>query len=254
MAATFDGTNVVFYINGAAVNQAGGITGYLANPGDFGQIGAGDNTGFLPFSGNVDEVAFYTNALSSADILAHYQLGTNSFRSPPTPPSFVSQPASQTNYAGVTTTLTVVVAGTPPLTYQWLKGGNPVQDATNSSYSFVTTYPRDDGAAFSVKVSNSLGSTNSDVALIGVLTNIDLVGPPLSITRTVGSHATFRVGAGGAVPLTYQWSRNGLPLAGETGASLHLASVQLSDDSATYSVLLTNPFTSTNRLLMTLCG
>ena len=246
LAATFDGGTLVFYVDGVAVSQSAGITTYVANPGDFGQIGAGDNTGFLPFSGGVDEVAFYTNVLSAADILAHYQLGTNSFVAPPTPPSFVLEPSSQTNYAGTTTKLSVVVAGTPPLTYAWQRDGHAIPDATNSDYSFTTTFPQDDGAAFSVIVSNLLGSKTSDIAIIGVLTNIDISGPPFSITRSVGSHAAFRVGAGGAVPLTYQWSRNGTPIAKETNATLKLPHVQLTNDADSYSVLVTNPFLSTN--------
>lgn len=246
LALTFDGSSVVFYVDGKPVSHADGITSYIANPGDFGQIGAGDNTGFQPFSGGVDEVAFYTNVLSATDILGHYQLGTNSFRSPPEPPSFVQQPLSQTNYAGTTTKLTVVVAGTPPLTYAWQKDGHPIPDATNSEYSFTTTFPGDDGAVFTVIASNSIGNKTSDPALLGVLTNIDVFGPPFSITRNAGSHAAFRVGAAGAVPLTYQWSVNGLPLAGETNPTVKIAHAQLAANPATYSVRLTNPFTSTN--------
>ncbi|HTI69373.1 MAG TPA: LamG-like jellyroll fold domain-containing protein [Candidatus Limnocylindria bacterium] len=246
LAATFDGSTAVFYVNGVQVGSQGGIAGYLSNPQYNAQIGAGDNTGFLPFAGGVDEVAFYTNVLSSADIAAHYAEGTNSFRAVATPPVFLQEPASLTNYAGFTVTFSSVVSGTAPLSYQWKRAGDPIPGATNSSYSFQAAYPGDDGATFSLTVTNSIGSANAGPVTLTVLTNLNILGAPFSIARNEGSYAAFRVGVTGAGPISYRWSKNSTPLSGETNATLWLPGVSLADDGATYAVTLTNPFVSTN--------
>jgi hypothetical protein len=248
LAVTFDGSTVTFYVNGVSRGTTSGITGYFANPSHNGQIGAGANTGFLPFTGNVDEVAFYTNALSLAQVQSHYQTGTNSFRAPPTPPAFVQQPVSTTNFAGTTASFSAVVSGTAPLYYQWKRGGVRISGATNSVYSLLATYPADDGATFSLTVTNSVGTNNSDVVTLTVLTNLDVLYPPFSITRNVGSKAAFRTVATGAIPLGYQWYKiSGVVtsvIPGATNDILWLNSVQLADDQSQYFARITNAFTS----------
>ena len=247
---TFDGAAGRFYVNGVQESSAGGITGYYANPSHDGQIGAGDNVGFLPFTGYIDEIAFYTNALSAADISAHYQLGTNSFRAIPTPPNFLQQPVSQTNYHGTTVTFSPVAGGTAPLHYQWKRGVSLIPGATNSSYSLLAQYPTDDGAVFSVAVTNSLGSTNSDMATLTVLTNLNIISDPYGpITRNVGSKAAFRAVAVGALPITYQWIKvvGGTvtsPIPGATNDTLWLNNVQLADSTSEYYAHITGPFGS----------
>src|SRR5207237_3525434 len=75
----------------------------------------------------------------------------------PVPPSITTQPASQTVTAGQTATFTVAATGTAPLSYQWQKNGSPV-GANSPSYTIPTTTSDDNGAQFSVMVSNSAGS------------------------------------------------------------------------------------------------
>jgi hypothetical protein len=81
LAVTWDGTNATFYVNGASQGTSKIV--YKAvdpNVGYAGSIGSGPQTGHGAFAGGVDEVSFYTNALGADRILAHYQIGTNSFR------------------------------------------------------------------------------------------------------------------------------------------------------------------------------
>ena len=80
LVAVYDGTNAYLYVNGALVAQAS-AAGYAPNKSGQLTLGArSDESSF--FSGKVDEVAIYTNALSAADVLAHYQNGTNASPSP----------------------------------------------------------------------------------------------------------------------------------------------------------------------------
>lgn len=244
LAATFDGTNALFYTNGVAVGGPRAASGYLADNGADGQVGVGQNVGFLPFNGGVDEIAFYTNVLTSAQILAHYQLGTNSFRAPPTPPSILQHPASATNFSGTTATFSGLAGGTPPPQIQWYRGASPIVGATNNTYSFTCSYPADNGATFHIRATNTVSSTNSAVATLTVLTNLNILNNPFSITRNVGSMAALRVVANGAVPLTYQWVKGTTTIAGATNDTLWLSNLQLADNNSTYRARVTNPFMS----------
>ena len=62
---------------------------------------------------------------------------------------------------------------------------------------------------------------------------------PVSQTVTTGSNVTFTVAASGAPPLTYQWKKNGVAIAGATTDTLSLSNVQLSD-AGIYTVTVSN--------------
>src|SRR5258707_1388514 len=83
-------------------------------------------------------------------------------------PSIRTQPASRTVMAGQTAAFTVTAAGTAPLTYQWGKKGTAITGATSSSYSTPATTSSDNGAQFTVAVSNSAGSVASNAATLTV--------------------------------------------------------------------------------------
>lgn len=62
---------------------------------------------------------------------------------------------------------------------------------------------------------------------------------PVSLTRTIGSSATFSVNAGGSPSLAYQWYRNGVPIPGANGTTLTVNPVAASD-MGLYTVSVTN--------------
>ena len=63
---------------------------------------------------------------------------------------------------------------------------------------------------------------------------------PMSHGAVLGSTDTFTVLAGGAMPLTYQWSFNGTVLPGATNTSFSVTNLQLTS-AGFYSVLVVNP-------------
>jgi len=73
LAASFDGTSAVWYINGAAA-QTKPVPGYLASPGSPGTVGATPQ-GQAMFAGTVAEVAMYTNALTPMSVSNHFAVG-----------------------------------------------------------------------------------------------------------------------------------------------------------------------------------
>jgi hypothetical protein len=75
-----DGTNCLLYLNGALDGSYSASTYVAATTGGTtigSRYGSANN-----FNGTLDECVFYTNALSAADVLAHYNNGINPTPSP----------------------------------------------------------------------------------------------------------------------------------------------------------------------------
>jgi len=76
IVVVWTGSVATMYVNGALV--AGPTAGvYNASTSAIFSVGSYDDGVSNPFNGAVDEVAFYSSALSGAQILAHYQNGSN---------------------------------------------------------------------------------------------------------------------------------------------------------------------------------
>jgi hypothetical protein len=86
------------------------------------------------------------------------------------PPTIEQQPASITVTAPAIATFDVEADGTWPLKYQWYKNGAAISGATDEEYSVQETSAADNGAKFTVKVTNSAGSVTSKAAVLTVKT------------------------------------------------------------------------------------
>ena len=78
------------------------------------------------------------------------------------------QPCSVTVSAGQSATFTVRGAGSAPLNYQWQKNGVNIPGAVSASYTTPKNVAADGGAAFTVQVTNVLGSVTSTGAMLAV--------------------------------------------------------------------------------------
>ncbi|MCX8518351.1 MAG: immunoglobulin domain-containing protein, partial [Rhodoferax sp.] len=130
----------------------------------------------------------------------------------PIAPTITTQPAAQTVTSGQTASFSVAATGTGPLTYQWKKNGTDVTGATSSTYTTPATSSADNGASYSVSVSNSAGTVTSSSATLAV--TAAPVAPvistqPVNQSVVVGQSATFTVTATGGGTITYQWKKNG---------------------------------------------
>src|SRR5262249_11465182 len=115
-----------------------------------------------PFAGLIDEPAVYNRALSAAEIQAVYSAGSlGKCRGP----IITRQPQSQIGYWGQSVTFTVGAVGVPPLFYQLQKDATPISGATGSSL-LLTNLQITNAGAYSVIVSNSLGTTTSSNAFL----------------------------------------------------------------------------------------
>jgi hypothetical protein len=65
-------------------------------------------------------------------------------------------------------TFTVNAAGTGPLQYQWSKNGTAISGASSASYTTPSATPADNGANFTVFLTNAIGSATSNPASLTV--------------------------------------------------------------------------------------
>ena len=158
-------------------------------------------------------------------------------------PTITTQPANQTVTAGQTATFTVVAAGAAPLTYQWQKNGANLTGATSASYTTPATTTADSGSTFRVVVANTAGTVTSAAATLTVTAAAvapTITTPPANQTVTAGQTATFTVVAGGTAPLSYQWQKSGVNIAGATSASYTTQVTTTTDSGSTFDVVVTN--------------
>ncbi len=94
------------------------------------------------------------------------------------PPTIVVPPANQTFTEWTSAKLSVNAIGTPPLTYQWSKGGVALPDGTSNDYVIPMVQPFHAGE-WSVVVANSHGAVTSSVALVRVQRRTEAGGQTL---------------------------------------------------------------------------
>ena len=161
-------------------------------------------------------------------------------------PSITVQPADQSVTTGQAATFSVTATGSEPLSYQWQRNGAPISGATDSSYTAAAASNADDGALFTVIVSNPVGSITSHPARLGVSTASGgavaptITGQPADVSIKAGQIATFTVAASGTAPLVYQWTRNGVNIPGANAASYSTPPAAAADSGALFGVIIAN--------------
>jgi hypothetical protein len=99
---------------------------------------------------------------SMAWSLEEYQVGS------PQPPSITLNPTNTTVFEGDTAVMRVGVTGAMPLTYQWYKDNVLLVGQTNLIITLPNCVPADTGN-YTVRIQNSLGTTNTTPARLTVI-------------------------------------------------------------------------------------
>ncbi|HKQ75856.1 MAG TPA: pectinesterase family protein [Blastocatellia bacterium] len=158
-------------------------------------------------------------------------------------PLITQQPVAQTAVIGGGATFAVTASGATTLAYQWLKDGMPIAGATGETLT-RTGLQLSDAGFYSVTISNGVGSATSAPVLLTVratpiVSTVTILTQPVNRTAFAGDTVSFSVTAQGVPPPSYQWLKDGAPIAGATAATLVLTNVQL-NSAGSYSVVVSN--------------
>ena len=156
-------------------------------------------------------------------------------------PQVSSVVTSPTVVEGQTVSLAVTVTGTAPFTYQWKKGTADVAGATSGTFTLSSVRLTDAGS-FTVLVANSAGTVTGGPYVLTVTAATAPVIESISFPAVVVLGDTFNLPllVKGTAPFTYQWRKDGVPIAGETKEIFSRPAATVADV-GTYSVTVTNP-------------
>ena len=156
-------------------------------------------------------------------------------------PCITVQPVSQIvcECACKAVVFSVTATGAKPLYYQWKKDG-VILPGANLNKLRIFEANADDASGYTVVVSNSYGSIESNAAFLQVSQPPQIArGRPICQEITVGESFALRVDAMGTGPLSYQWMRNGLNISGAT-SSTYFVENATKDDTGNYRVLVSS--------------
>ena len=152
-------------------------------------------------------------------------------------PGFVA--TSATLAAGGRFVCPVAVTGGGTYTYRWYRNGVLIQGATANPYVVESITAADNGT-YTVDVTNALGTVRLSAGslAVGAAGSPVITLQPISKIVVPGATVSFATSVTGA-NVAYQWFRNNVQLAGETGAILLRNNVNAAD-AGTYTVRATN--------------
>ncbi len=113
-------------------------------------------------------------------------------------PGIVLQPSNSSVAVGQVATFDVIASGTAPFTYQWMRNGIVISGATGASYQTAAATLADNGATFTVRITNAKGNVLSSVATLTVSQGSSVAG--LHLAFPSGMTASGQLGYG-AIPV-----------------------------------------------------
>jgi len=229
----FDGVDIT---DGVTTNAVAYSTYYVVNPASDSAV-TGGTVGLSAQGGSFtsDTINLYCHpkTASNRSVLAGFIITDQ--------PVVSLDPANTGVNAGSSFTLSAGVIGLSPLAYQWQHAGTNIPGATFATYT-NTAAAANSGGAYQLVATNVYGATTSLVATVTVALAPSLVKDLAGVSGMVysgGAFSRWSVLAAGAMPLQYNWLKNGATPVGSNSPTLTLNSVTPADSGA-YSVTITN--------------
>ena len=161
------------------------------------------------------------------------------------PPVITSHPANQNIKVGDALTLSVVVAATGNVQYQWQYNQNDLPDQTSKKLT-IEAVQLSHAGQYRVIVTTPGGAaiSESSVVTVDASTPIPSEAPqitqqPVSQTLAVGAEIRLSVVATGDVPISYRWQFNNFNIPGASSAEFVIPNAQ-AEDSGSYTVVVSN--------------
>lgn len=187
------------------------------------------------------------NAVSSADTLGAYTLYVriqelnSEFISNPVrvilkkATSIVTAPGNVNACPGKPVTLTVAAQGAA-IRYQWQRNEQNIAGATTATLTINNLNEQSIGQ-YRVVVTGDCGTVTSANATVGLIDPAKfLIEPPAQIIANPGTQLVINIPAGGQIPITYQWYKNGVPLQNETLNPYFKNNITFADSGTYYCV------------------
>ncbi|MBK1878307.1 S8 family serine peptidase [Pelagicoccus mobilis] len=115
------------------------------------------------------------------------------------------------------------------LEYQWFFEGEAIEGEESDLLVLFGVQAEDDGV-YRVVVSNAHGEVESARARVRIEeVPVSILTSPVDQTRRSGESVLFSAVVEGALPIGYQWYKNGLPLVGAVGSRLFIDNLDTSD-------------------------
>lgn len=143
-----------------------------------------------------------------------------------TKPTIDAQPVGAVLCPNGTITLSVA-ATAEKASYQWKVNGTIIPGATSSTLEIASATVNNTGN-YEVTVQNGCGAVTSDKATVEISSTPLIDKQPVGASVDQGATVTFVVEARGE-DLTYQWSKDGVDLAGATSSELVVSNVTGAD-------------------------
>lgn len=165
-------------------------------------------------------------------------------------PQILQSPRSITTSSTATVTFRVSADGAGVLRHQWRLNGSDLPEATNAALTLANVSLAMAGA-YSVRITDDLGSVESAPAVLTVLVRPVILMHPLGQTAVAGDTVVWSVVADGLLPMNYSWRLNGRVLTNlmlQSSTSYWVVpNVQLTN-AGNYQVGITNLAGSAGRL------
>ncbi|MCX5688965.1 MAG: immunoglobulin domain-containing protein [Planctomycetota bacterium] len=153
-------------------------------------------------------------------------------------PIIAVQPRSATSCGGSSVTFSVSAIGAGPFTYAWSFMGTPIANATQPSLT-VTSPRATEVGAYTCTVSNACSSTTSSLAMLTLAAAPVIVTQPQPTRVCAGGTAQLSVVASGDPLPSYQWRRNGTPIARAVASNLEIQGAT-AQDAGSYDCIVSN--------------
>lgn len=118
--------------------------------------------------------------------------------------------------------------------YQWVKNGVNISSANRDSL-VLNSVSNSDTGYYQLYIFEKCNLFKTDSVKLSLYPNTTIISNTTGITACLNERVVYKVAAIGYGTLSYQWYRNGIPLAGQTADSFVINAIQYTD-TVSYSV------------------